>query len=70
MIQSIIYGKLSPAEALYTPNPGTTTVSHVLGPPAIQQDAEMPDTEEMVTGKMRWSNFKSKKQKDPTETPD
>jgi hypothetical protein len=68
--QSIIYGKLSPAEELYTPTPGTTDVSYVLGPPAIQRDAEMPDTEEMVTGAIRWSNLKSKKRKSPTITPD
>ncbi len=71
MFQSIIYGKqLSPAEAFYTPTPGTTAVSHVLGPPAIQWDAEMPDTEETVTGTIRLSNLKSKKQKDLTVTPD
>ncbi len=68
--QSITYRKLSPAEAFYTPTPGTAAVSHVLGPPAIQWDAEMPDTEEMVTGTIRWSNLKSKKRKDPTVTPD
>jgi hypothetical protein len=70
MFQSLIYGKLSSAEALYTPNPGTLAVSHALGPPAIQQDTEMPDTEEMVTGKIWWGNLKLKKRKDPTETPD
>jgi hypothetical protein len=70
MLQSIIYGKLSTAEALYTPTPGTTVVSHVLGPPAMQRDAEMPDTEETVTGMIRWSKLKSKKRKDSTVTSD
>ncbi len=70
MVQSIIHRKLSPAEALYTPNPGTAAVCQVLGPPAIQRDAEMPDTEETMAGKIRWSNLKSKKWKDPTETLD
>jgi hypothetical protein len=65
MFQSFFYGKLSPTEAVYTPTPGATAVSHVLGPPAIQRDAEMPDTEETVTGTTRWSNLKSKKWKDP-----
>ena len=30
----------------------------------------MPSNEEMGTGRMRWSNLKTKKRKEPTETPD
>ncbi len=43
MIQSII---------CTTSDPGTAAKSHNLGPPAIQQDAEMSDTEEAASGKI------------------
>ncbi len=69
-IQSIIYGKLSPAEATTTSDPGTAAESHNLGPPAIQWDTEMPDTEEAASGKIQWSNLKSKKKKNPSATLD
>jgi hypothetical protein len=58
------------SEATTTSYPGTAVESHDLGPPAVQHDAEMPDTEEVAPGTIRWSNLKSKKRKDPSATLD
>ena len=66
-IQCIIYRKLSISEALYIPSLGTSAVTQVLGPPAIQQEAEMPNNEETGTARIMWSNLKTKKGKEPTK---
>ena len=52
-IQNIIYGRLSISEAFNIPSPKTPAVTQILGPPAIQQEPEAPNNEEMGTGRIR-----------------
>ena len=69
-IQNIIYGRLSISEAFNIPSPKTLAVTQILGPPVIQREPLTPNNEKMGTGRIRWSNLKTKKRKEPTKTPD
>ncbi len=67
--QRIIYGKQILVYALAKPEPENTEDPQDLGPPSIERDAEMPDAEEAMAEKIKWSNLKSKKRKGPSATP-
>ncbi len=68
-IKNIIYGRQSIAEARKGPDPNILTEGQDLEPPTIQQDAGMLDEGEEELNDILFTKLKSKKRKDPSDTP-
>jgi hypothetical protein len=68
-IENIIYGRQSIAEAHKGPEPNIATEGQDLEPPTIQWDAGMLDEREEELNNIPFTKLKSKKRKDPSNTP-
>jgi hypothetical protein len=68
-IENIIYGRQSIAEARKGPDPNIATEGQDLEPPTIQRDAGMLDEGEEELNNIPFTKLKSKKRKDPSDTP-
>jgi hypothetical protein len=68
-IENIIHGRQSIAEARKGPDPKIATEGQDLKPPTIQRDAGMLGEGEEELNNIPFTKLKSKKQKDPSNTP-
>ncbi len=68
-IKNIIYRRQSIAEALNGPDPDIGIESQDLEPPTIHWDARMLNEEEEGLSDIPFTKLKSKKRKDPSDTP-
>ncbi len=68
-IKNIIHGRQSKAEARKGPDPNIATEGQDLEPPTIQRDAGMLDKGEEELNNIPFTKLKSKKRKDPSDTP-